>query len=180
MEEVGLGIIGCIALGVLIFIIIININRDSEATSYETDTSQKPEQSQKQTEQHQKEQHQRQESGKDNIPQTIKDKDYKQSTDIIMEKATLKAKRIKCIIGFIFLIPPILGVIAFILSLFDADSRFSALSNLSDNWSWGTYGDGGAMSATPIYFGLMALAGAYLIHDSLDALFVKKNSNSQK
>lgn len=26
MEEVGLGIIGCIALGVLIFIIIININ----------------------------------------------------------------------------------------------------------------------------------------------------------
>ena len=163
MEDVGLGIIGCIALGVLIFIFFINIDR-FEATSYETDTSQKPEQSQKQTEQHQKEQHQRQESGKDNIPQTIKDKDYKQSTDIIMEKATLKAKRIKCIIGFIFLIPPILGVIAFILSLFDADSRFSALSNLSDNWSWGTYGDG----------------GAYLIHDSLDALFVKKNSNSQK
>lgn len=62
MEEVGLGIIGCIALGVLISIIIININRDSEATSYETDTSQKPEQSQKQTEQHQKEQHQRQEN----------------------------------------------------------------------------------------------------------------------
>jgi len=49
-------------------------------------------------------------------------------------KAILKEKRVECILGTFFLIPPILGVLAFVLCLFDSDSHFARLSDLSANW----------------------------------------------
>ncbi len=93
------------------------------------------------------------------------------------EKALIKAKKVECFIGFFFLIPPILGVIAFVFCLFDNDGEFARMRNLSSSWTadWGyssTAGGGGGMSAAPIYISLMALSGAYLIKDSLKYLFM--------
>ena len=41
-----------------------------------------------------------------------------------MDKAVIKAKKVECIIGLFFLLPPVLGVFAFVLQLFDADTDF--------------------------------------------------------
>lgn len=60
-------------------------------------------------------------------------------------------------IGIIFLIPPILGVLSFCLGLADVHTPFAKMSDLSSRWT------GSSMSAAPIYLGLMAIAGAYLI-----------------
>lgn len=92
------------------------------------------------------------------------------------EKALVKAKKVECWIGIIFLIPPILGVIAFTLQLFDADLDFSEMYRLSSNW---TAKDTG-MSAAPLYLGLMALAGGYLIKDSLKYLFIKTEEKEEE
>lgn len=43
------------------------------------------------------------------------------------EKAITKEKKMEFWLGVFFLIPPILGVIAFVLCLFDIDSHFSKL-----------------------------------------------------
>ncbi len=95
-----------------------------------------------------------------------------------MEKAIIKAKKIECWIGILFLIPPVLGVLAFVLQLFDADTDFSMMRNLSSDWTTNygyNQGGGGGMSAAPIYLGLMAIAGVYLIKDSFQFLFYKVN-----
>ena len=84
-----------------------------------------------------------------------------------MEKAIIKAKKVECFVGIFFLNPPILGVLAFVLQLFNADMAFSEMRYLSSDWT------GGGMSAAPIYLGLMAIAGVYLIKDSFYALFLK-------
>lgn len=91
-----------------------------------------------------------------------------------MDKAIIKAKKVECIIGLFLLLPPMLGVVAFILQLFDADTHFSSLRDLSSNWTndYSSNG-GGGMSAAPVYLGLMAIAGVYLIKDSFYALFIK-------
>lgn len=93
------------------------------------------------------------------------------------EKALIKAKKIECWIGFFFLIPPILGVIAFVLCLFDNDGEFARMRNLSSSWT--AAGGGGGMSAAPIYLALMALVGAYLIKDSLKYLFMTSEEKKE-
>ena len=87
-----------------------------------------------------------------------------------MDKEILLEKKILAILGVFFLIPPILGVFAFVLQLFDADWEFSTLYNLTSNWSAGDNG----MSAAPIYMALMAFAGIWLIKDNLRYI-LKKN-----
>ena len=89
-----------------------------------------------------------------------------------MDTAIVKAKRIECFIGLFLLLPPILGVIAFVLQIFEADTDFSMMRELSSAWT-AKYDQGGGMSAAPIYLGVMALAGVYLIMDSIHYLFVK-------
>lgn len=99
-----------------------------------------------------------------------------------MEKAIIKAKKIECCIGIFFLIPPILGVLAFVLQLFDADTDFSTMRNLSSSWTTNygyNQGGGGGMSAAPIYLGLMALAGVWLIKDSLQYLFIESKQSEK-
>ena len=89
------------------------------------------------------------------------------------EKALAKAKKIQCAIGLFFLIPPILGVLAFVFNLLGSDGDFARLRNLSANWTCDYGGNGGGgMSAAPIYLGLMAMTGAYLIKDSLKYFFM--------
>ena len=89
-----------------------------------------------------------------------------------MDTAIVKAKRIECFIGLFLLLPPILGVIAFVLQIFEADTDFSMMRELSSAWT-AKYDQGGGMSAAPIYLGVMALAGVYLLKDSIHYLFVK-------
>lgn len=48
-----------------------------------------------------------------------------------MNQAIIKAKRIECVIGLFLLLPPILGVIAFVLQIFEADTDFSMMRELS-------------------------------------------------
>ena len=71
------------------------------------------------------------------------------------------------IIGYILLSPAIISVLIFFIDLF-TPGKFTLLSTLHVYWT-GVYGynDGGAgfTSALPFYFGLMAIAGAYLIKD---------------
>lgn len=100
-----------------------------------------------------------------------------------MEKTIIKAKKIECWIGILFLIPPVLGVLAFVLQLFDADTDFSTMCNLSSDWTTNygyDQGGGGGMSAAPIYLGLMAIAGVYLIKDSFQFLFYKNDEEKDK
>jgi len=100
-----------------------------------------------------------------------------------MEKAVIIGKRIECIIGIILLVPVFLGVIAFVICLFNGSNEFCTLDNLSRTWSYSTkqfsnvrgsgFAAAGAMSSTPIYLGLMAIAGVWLIKDSFKYLFMK-------
>ena len=66
------------------------------------------------------------------------------------------------------------GVFAFVLCLFGCEWEFAMMRNLSPNWT-NDYGGngGGGMSAAPIYLGLMALAGTWLVKDSIQYLFKK-------
>lgn len=98
-----------------------------------------------------------------------------------MNKSIIKVKKLECFIGLFFLLPPVLGVFAFILQLFDADTDFSMLRDLSSNWTndYSSEG-GGGMSAAPVYLGLMAIAGVYLIKDSFYAFFVKDELKGEK
>lgn len=72
------------------------------------------------------------------------------------------------IIGIIFLIPPILGVIFFILRVFNIVGGYASLKYLGADWTGGD----GAMSAASIYLGLMAIAGAFLVSVAILA-FIK-------
>ena len=98
-----------------------------------------------------------------------------------MDTTIVKAKRIECFIGLFLLLPPILGVIAFVLQIFNADLDFSQMRDLSSNWTndYSSEG-GGGMSAAPIYLGLMALSGVYLIKDSIHFLFLCSDSDKKK
>lgn len=64
---------------------------------------------------------------------------------------------VKLIIGVLFLIPPILGVFFFTLNVFDVNWNAVTLRDLGSNWT------GEAFSAAPIYLGLMALAGVFMV-----------------
>lgn len=107
-----------------------------------------------------------------------------------MKKAEVYGKRIECLIGLILLIPPILGVAAFTISIFAGDTpgSFARMAYLSDEWtalisvpsetsfdglSNGIKGSAGAMSAAPIYLGLMAMVGAYLVKNNIQSFFMK-------
>jgi hypothetical protein len=71
--------------------------------------------------------------------------------------------RLERIFGIILLIPPIIGVLLFILNLLSNDmGKIVELKNLSSEWT-GSYDTGGYTSAAPIYLGLMAIAGAFLL-----------------
>lgn len=75
-------------------------------------------------------------------------------------------------IGILFLIPPIIGAFMFIFNLFDAGFELSyfpeAWNCISDysRWENSSYGYA-ATPAIPLYLGLMAIAGAYLIKGNL-------------
>lgn len=73
-------------------------------------------------------------------------------------KALKTEKKFEFFLGMFFLIPPILSVFFFLLSL-------------CDPWVW----RGDSMSPAPLYFGLMAIAGVLLIKDSLRYVLDKED-----
>lgn len=102
------------------------------------------------------------------------------------EKASVYAKRIQCVLGLFFLIPSVLGVIAFVLCLIGVNGEFVWMSNLSSEWTTfvrcgqdmsglANTGGGGGASSAPIYLGLMAIVGSYLIKDNLKYLFTNED-----
>lgn len=100
--------------------------------------------------------------------------EYKSLVITNMNQAIIKAKRIECVIGLFLLLPSILGVISFVLQIFEIYTDFSEMRVLSYAWT----AKGGGMSAAPIYLGLMALAGVHLIKDSFYSLFTALDNTS--
>ena len=90
-------------------------------------------------------------------------------SEILKENQLIKSKKIECWIGILFLLPAILGVIAFLLSWFDFNGEFSSLRNLRGDWTGGD----NCSSPAPIYLGLVSIAGVYLLKDSIKYLFYK-------
>jgi hypothetical protein len=70
------------------------------------------------------------------------------------------------IVGYVLLIPPFISIGIFLAQLFSEETLYLE-EFLSTIWTGDYYGEGGGFtSALPFYFGLMAIAGAYLIKDS--------------
>lgn len=69
--------------------------------------------------------------------------------------------------GYMLLTPAVLSVIMFIVDLIPMKKEIPLFENLNSGWFGGIAyeGGGGYTSALPLYFGLMAIAGAYLIKD---------------
>ena len=77
-------------------------------------------------------------------------------------------------IGVVFLIPPIIGVLFFVLNILGADLDFYSILeswNCIDNYEYYSSSSTSVVYSStpsvPIYFGLMAIAGAYLIKGNL-------------
>lgn len=98
-----------------------------------------------------------------------------------MNKAIKTEKKFEFFLGLFFLIPPILGVFFFLLSLCDTDGSFVNMTDLSGQWDWHVGsgdGSGASMSPAPIYLGLMAIAGVLLVKNSLRYLVNKDEDAS--
>jgi len=71
------------------------------------------------------------------------------------------------IVGYILLTPPVISVLAFMIEIF-LDKNL--LRNVVRRGVWSGFiseaGQAGYTTALPFYFGLMAIAGAYLIKDN--------------
>ena len=98
----------------------------------------------------------------------------------IKEKSIIYEKRIECVLGILFLVPPLLGVFFFLLSLCDVSGDFVNMTDLSGQWDWHSVDYGVSMSPAPLYLGLMAIAGAFLIKNSLRYVFFKDDVDALK
>lgn len=77
---------------------------------------------------------------------------------------------IEIIAGFILLIPPLLSVFLFLINVYDLNpgsiSKLEGIESLTWTGDYYVDNDGGGagyQSPIPIYLGLMAIGGAYLI-----------------
>lgn len=99
---------------------------------------------------------------------------------IVNVTSIFRKLNIEILLGFVFLIPPTWGVVIFVLNIFGANIGFDSFPDnwncIVDSWKHEQYSEltgeteytGGAYGyaatpAIPIYLGLMAIAGAYLI-----------------
>ena len=91
-----------------------------------------------------------------------------------IEKAIIIEKRVECILGILFLIPSVLGVIFFLINLFGGEGDLIELSKLGGEWGAWVREGGASMSPAPVFIGLMAIAGVLLIKNSLRYLLYKE------
>lgn len=81
------------------------------------------------------------------------------------KRLDLLKKNLGLILGIALLIPPIISVVLFLLELMGVGTLYAfdySYNHSAQAWT----GQGGSTSALPIYFGLMDIAGAYLIKDA--------------
>lgn len=90
-----------------------------------------------------------------------------------MDKAVIKAKKVECIIGLFFLLPPVLGVFAFVFQLFGADTNFSELSELSAKGQL-VLTNGWRYVSRSCLFGIIGYSWSYLVKMILSMLFLLK------
>ena len=69
------------------------------------------------------------------------------------------------IIGYILLSPALVSVLIFFINVITGENYLSKLKYVWTGSVQYDRGGGGYTSALPFYFGLMAIAGAYLIKD---------------
>lgn len=93
-----------------------------------------------------------------------------------MDKAIIKEKKLEGIIGVLFLLPAIIGVICFLVNLI-TEGYYCELTSLAG--AWYSYGEHSS-DTLPIYFGLMAIAGAYMIKNSFRYFFIKEEKSDSK
>jgi hypothetical protein len=73
--------------------------------------------------------------------------------------------KIEKIIGYILITPALISVILFVIQFITGDNLLKNMA-IGSSWTGNNSGDTfGYTSALPFYFGLMAIAGAYLIKD---------------
>ena len=89
-----------------------------------------------------------------------------------MERETIIAKKIEAIIGIVMLLPTIIGIISFFISLFSGGFDLKYL-RVYGCWDWKSTDGGASASPAPIFLGLLAIASALILKDSLKYLFVK-------
>lgn len=89
-----------------------------------------------------------------------------------LEKAIAKEKKIEFWGGVLFLLPAILGTLSFVWCLWfcpdssDLGGSFARMRNLEGVWEDQYNSEGGtAASPAPIFCGLMAIAGAYMMKE---------------
>lgn len=95
-------------------------------------------------------------------------------------KLLVKGKKIEAVIALFLLLPPVLGVISFViyfcLNSWDLDH---ILTQGYEFRVGGYYIMTQDKSEIPTYLGLMAIAGVYLLKDSFRYLFVKLDDKSK-
>jgi hypothetical protein len=75
----------------------------------------------------------------------------------------IKGVNMTKVVGYLLLSPALVSVLLFFIALL---TKTKTLDNFNYSRPWvGGYDTGGFTSALPFYFGLMAIAGAYLIKD---------------
>ena len=99
------------------------------------------------------------------------------------EKQFVKAKKAQCGIGIALLVPGALGVLSFFFDILNLEKlfewdwleEFAELDCLDGLW-W--YGD--VHIAPPMFMGICAFVGAYLIKDNLHYLYIKTKEEKKE
>lgn len=94
-----------------------------------------------------------------------------------MNKAIKIEKIFEIILGLLFITPAIIGAICFIINIC-SEGTLCNLYSLSGPWYVSRH-DPLYPCLTPVYFGLMAIAGAYMLKNSFRYLFLKEESPKQ-
>lgn len=91
-----------------------------------------------------------------------------------MDKQIIREKQIEAAIGLLFILPSVIGVICFLFQLIFGDYTGSLdelrgiWGTIEDSSSWDNSSYGyAAASPTPIFMGLMAIVGGYLLKGNL-------------
>lgn len=97
------------------------------------------------------------------------------------EKLLVKGKKIEAIIALFLLLPPVLGVISFVIYFCLNSWDFDHI--LTPGYESGVrvhYTVTQDKSEIPTYLGLMAIAGVYLLKDPFRYLFIKLDDKSKQ
>ena len=100
------------------------------------------------------------------------------------EKQLVKAKKAQCWIGIALLVPAVFGVLSVVCGVLDLGDYVDWLYNFAELYNLDGVWDGdemGAIAPAPLFMGMCAFVGAYLIKDNLHYLCIKtKEDNNEK